>query len=162
MARLPLRVYEYIDRPYEDVLAVVRRDPKALFTRATDVARARAETVATGLQVTISGISVGADVSIEVGEVEEVEGPPGAPTCSLRLQWRAAKSASLFPTMDARLSLYPISPTETQLDLNGKYEPPAGFVGAVADAFVGHRIAEASVHGLLREVAARLTHALGD
>ena len=158
MALLPLRVYEYVDRPYDDVLALVRRDPEALFRRATNAAHDRAKKVAAGLQVSIVGISVGAEVVIDVGDLEELDGPPGAPASRLDLQWKAAKRASLFPTMHGRLSFYPVSPTETQLDLDGAYEPPGGFLGAAADAFVGHRIAEASVHSLLREVAARLGH----
>jgi len=161
MALLPLRVYEYVDRPYEDVLALVRRDPQALFRRATDVAQERAKTVAAGLKVAIAGVEIGAEVAIEVGEVETIEGPPGAPGSAVFLQWRATRHASLFPTMNAKLSFYPISPSETQLDLDGSYEPPGGFFGVTADALVGHRIAEASVHSLLREVGARLSETLG-
>lgn len=162
MALLPLRVYEYVDQPYGDVLALVRRDPEALFRRATDAAQDRAKTVAVGLEVAIAGVAFGADVAIEVGDVVEIEGPPGAPASALNLQWRAAKRAALFPTMIAKLSLYPISPDQTQLDLDGSYEPPGGFFGVTADALVGRRIAEASVHSLLRAVAARLSDTLAD
>ena len=42
---------------------------------------------------------------------------------------------------------------ETQLDFSGQYEPPLGAVGDAVDALVGHRIAEASVHRFVTDVA---------
>jgi hypothetical protein len=55
--------------------------------------------------------------------------------------------------MTAELSLYPLTSTETQLDFLGRYEPPLGLVGDAMNALVGHRIAEASVHRLIGDVA---------
>ncbi len=69
------------------------------------------------------------------------------------LQWKAAKAPQLFPTMVAQLSAYPITDQETQLDFRGSYEPPLGILGKAFDVIVGHRIAEASVHQFLTEVA---------
>jgi len=64
--------------------------------------------------------------------------------------------AALFPIMHAELSVYPLTATETQLDLQGRYAPPLGIVGGAVDAVVGHRIAEASVHCLVADVASYL------
>jgi hypothetical protein len=66
----------------------------------------------------------------------------------------------LFPFMRAELSIYPLTATETQLDLWGLYEPAFGAVGKAMDAVVGHRIAEVSVHRFITEVAAYLRQAL--
>jgi hypothetical protein len=55
--------------------------------------------------------------------------------------------------MKAELSVYPLTATETQLDFVGRYEPPLGIVGGALDATVGHRIAQASVHRLITDVA---------
>ena len=62
---------------------------------------------------------------------------------------------------DARLAAcVSVSATETPHDLRGTYEPPGGLLGSAADILVGHRIAEASVHRFLDEVASRLSQEL--
>jgi hypothetical protein len=58
--------------------------------------------------------------------------------------------------MSAELDIYPITKSETQLDFKGEYDPPLGLMGKAIDAVVGHRIAEASVHQFVSEVAAYL------
>jgi hypothetical protein len=62
--------------------------------------------------------------------------------------------------MRASLLAYPLGPNETQLELRGHYEPPGGVIGSAADWLVGHRIAEASVHRFLDEVAGRVSQEL--
>jgi hypothetical protein len=64
--------------------------------------------------------------------------------------------------MRAKLGVYPLTATETQLDFAGTYEPPLGAVGGAIDAVVGHRIAEASVHGFVVDVAHHLRETLED
>jgi hypothetical protein len=58
--------------------------------------------------------------------------------------------------MKADVAIYPLSPTETQIDFSGKYEPPLGLFGGAMDAAVGHRMAEASVHRFVVAVVERL------
>ncbi len=60
--------------------------------------------------------------------------------------------ALFFPLMSARLSAWPMTSTETQLELEGEYEPALGALGTALDAVLGHRIAEASVDRLLQDV----------
>jgi hypothetical protein len=55
--------------------------------------------------------------------------------------------------MDGVLTLYPLTATETQLDFLGRYEPPLGVVGDAVDALVGYRVAEASVHRFITDIA---------
>jgi hypothetical protein len=118
--------------------------------------------VAAGLQVEVGGLAIGTDIAIEIEGIEEPEGrAPLSRVMRMKLRWQAAKRPGLFPTMQATLSFYPLSPEETQLDLEGEYEPPLGLVGAGADALVGHRIAEASVHRFVREIGRRLADQLG-
>jgi hypothetical protein len=64
--------------------------------------------------------------------------------------------------MKGELALYPITATETQLDFGGSYEPPMGALGAALDAVVGHRIADASIHRFLSDVAHHLRSTLGN
>jgi hypothetical protein len=58
------------------------------------------------------------------------------------------------------LSAWPLSSTETQLEIVGEYRPPMGVVGKAMDAAVGHRIAEASVHSFLEDVVEQMKHDL--
>jgi hypothetical protein len=62
--------------------------------------------------------------------------------------------------MRATLTVYPLTPTETQLDLAGTYDPPLGVLGEAVDAIAMHRIAEQSVTGFVRDVAAFLRGSL--
>jgi hypothetical protein len=58
--------------------------------------------------------------------------------------------------MKAEFSIYSLTATETQLDFSGIYEPPLGALGSAMDIIVGHRVAEASVHRFVADVAAYL------
>jgi hypothetical protein len=58
--------------------------------------------------------------------------------------------------MKADLLVYPLTATETQLDFAGRYEPPLGWLGTAVNAAIGHRIAEASVHRFVSEIAENL------
>ena len=152
-----IRVYDYVNHPYEAVRKRLAEDPTGVFRNATKVAALRANTLAAELHVNIAGIEVGTDIAITVKSVETIEKKGNSPVSTkIELEWEAAKMPRLFPLMKAELLIYPLTSTETQLDLAGKYEPPLGILGSVLDAAVGHRIAEASVHQLISDVAAYL------
>jgi hypothetical protein len=152
-----IRVYDYVNRPYEAVREKLSSDSLNVFRDATKVAAQRASTVASELRVNIAGIEVGTDIAIGIKGIEYVEGSASSPMMTkIHLEWEAATMPRLFPFMQAELLIYPLTATETQLDLNGNYEPPLGVLGSVMDTFVGHRIAEASVHQFIRDVAAYL------
>jgi hypothetical protein len=67
---------------------------------------------------------------------------------------------SLFPLMKADIAVYPLTSTETQLDFWGVYEPPLGPLGKALNAVAGHRIAEASVHRFVSDIARHLRQVL--
>ena len=58
--------------------------------------------------------------------------------------------------MVATLSAWPLSPEETQIEIEGDYTPPLGAVGRALDAAVLHRVAEAAVHRFLEDVVEQL------
>ena len=152
-----IRVYDYINHPYEAVREKLGVDALNVFRNATKVAALRAKSVASELHINIAGIEVGTDISISVKSVEDQPKTISSPPMTLiELEWEAAKSPRLFPFMKAQLSIYPLTATETQLDLTGNYEPPLGVLGSVIDSVVGHRIAEASVHQFITDVAVYL------
>jgi len=150
-----IRCYDYVNRPYEQVRAALTKDAPRLFQSATKAAASRAQSVASELHVDLGGIGVEADITISVKSTEEK-----ATTTILDIEWEAATMPRLFPLMKAEISIYPLTSTETQLDFLGVYEPPLGAVGKAVNAIVGHRIAEASVHRFVSDVAGYLRQSL--
>ena len=88
--------------------------------------------------------------------LEQVVHLMGQCATTLPVEWEASRSPRLFPVMKAEVSVYPITATETQIDFHGSYDPPMGALGTAMNAVAGHRIAEASVHRFVRDVATYL------
>ena len=157
-----IRCFDYVNYPYARVRDALAANALEVFRSATQAAASRAHSVASQLRVDIGGIEVGADIEIAVREIEE---RPAAATSSprtcLQLEWEAAKRPHLFPFMRAELAIYPLTASETQLDFSGCYEPPLGVLGRAMDSIVGHRVAEASVHRFVTDVAAYLRRTIG-
>jgi hypothetical protein len=156
-----LRCYQYVNVDYDRVREALRKDAIGIFQRATATAASRAHELASTLRVSIGAVEIGADVKISVREVNDKLSPLGDRRTELELAWNANSAAGLFPSMEATLSVYPLSAHETQIDLHGRYRPPLGAVGKAIDALVGHRIAEASVLRFVQEVAACINDELG-
>ncbi len=152
-----IRVFDYVNHPYEAVRKSLSEDALSVFRNATKVAAQRAKSVASELHVNIAGIEVGTDISIAVKSIEDRPKKLNSPvTTVIQLEWESAKMPNLFPFMKAELSVYPLTATETQLNLLGNYEPPFGVLGSMIDSVVGNRIAEASVHQFITDVAVYL------
>ena len=156
-----IRCFDYVNHPYEQVREALSEDPLAVFQSATKAAASRARSIASALRVEVGGIGIETDIKISVKNIEEpVGGPMQSPTTRLHLVWEAANMAHLFPFMNAVLSVYPLTGTETQLDFRGLYQPPLGALGKAVDAVAGHRIAEVSVHRFVTDVAEYLKKTL--
>lgn len=154
---LEIRVYDYVNHPYERVRDALKQNALTVFQSATKTAASRAESVAAELHVDFGGIGVKTDIKIFIKRIEEKAGDEiSTPTTTLQLEWEAATAPRLFPLMKGELAVYPLTRTETQLDFSGVYEPPFGAVGKTMNAIAGHRIAEASVHRFITEVAGYL------
>ena len=152
-----IRVYDYINHPYEAVRRKLSMEALEVFRSATKTAALRAKSVASELHVNFAGIEVGTDIAISIKSVEDEPKTVSQPaTTRIQLEWESARLPRLFPFMRAELSVYPLTATETQLDLSGIYEPPFGVVGSVIDSVLGHRIAEAAVHQFVRDIAVYL------
>jgi len=156
-----LRCYQYVNRPYETVRQLLHRHPVQVFHHATMSAAARANAIAASLHAGIAGFEVGVDVRISVHRIRDEQGVAGmSPVTRISLAWEAVRATALFPVMNAELSFWPLTATETQLELEGAYQPPLGVVGNAIDAAIGHRIAEATVHRFLDEVVEQLRREL--
>lgn len=149
-----IRAYDYVNHAYASVRDALTADPIAVFRNATKAAASRVESVAAELHVTIGGLEVGTDIAVSVGNIEEIQGKTDlSRVTTIPIAWKAASRPRLFPLMNADLSIYPLTATETQLDFLGSYEPPLGTLGDALDAVVGHKVAEASVHRFVTDVA---------
>lgn len=152
-----LRCYDYVNKPYAAVCAALREDLKGVLQRATVGAERRAQTIAAELKVSIGPLDIGTEVTVKLGAIEEkVDGVQRGPAMHIRLSWQATHATALLPSMEADLVVYPLSATETQIDLRGVYKPPLGAVGAALDSLIGHRLAEASVRRFVEDIAALL------
>jgi hypothetical protein len=152
-----LRCYEYVNRPYAQVAALLRGSPLELMQRATKSAASRATSLAANLHVGVGGIEIGVDVRTYVRGVREEKGTAGlSPVMVLELGWEASRAPALFPSMHLELSVWPLSSTETQVEIAGEYRPPLGVVGDAVDAAIGHRVAEAAVHSFLEDVVEQI------
>lgn len=156
-----IRCFDYVNHPYERVRDALKQNALTVFQSATKAAASRAQSVAAELHVDFGGIGVKTDIKIDVQNVKEKTADAGAtPSTRLLLEWEAATMPQLFPFMKGELSIYPLTSTETQLDFSGVYEPPFGAVGKTMNAIVLHRMAEASVHRFISDVAGYLRHEL--
>ncbi len=148
----PIRCFDYVNHSYEKVCEALAMNANDVFHQATRRAETRAESVAAGLHLNVAGVEIGKEILIDIKSYVDIESN-GEQQMAVFLEWKAASTPSLFPTMIAQLHVYPITSTETQLDFNGEYKPPLGILGKAVNAVVGHRIADASVHRFVAEVA---------
>ena len=156
-----VRCYQYVNRPFGEVRELLRQRALTLLQRATTSASARASEVGASLHAGAGAIDVSVDVRIHLHAVRDEEGVAGmSPITRITLGWEAARATALFPVMKAELSFWPLTATETQLEIEGTYHPPLGLVGDAADAAVGHRVAEATVHRFLDDVVEQIRREL--
>jgi len=151
-----LHCYDYINHPFAEVRDALLATPHHVFRMAT----AAATTHAAALHARIAGLDVGTDVAIHIAEIARDTIAYDKPATRLMLEWSAARNPERFPTMLATLTVFPLTSTETQLELEGTYFAPLGKLGAAFDAVLGHRIAEQSVSRFVGEVAGWLREQL--
>jgi hypothetical protein len=156
-----LRCYQYVNRPYAAVRDLFRQRPPEVFQRATTSAVERANAIEASLRAGVAGIDIGVDVRIHLHGIHDDAGVAGlSPVTRVTLAWEAKRAPAFFPVMRAELSLFPLTSTETQLELEGAYQPPLGALGNVADAALGHRVAEAAVHRFLDDIVEQIRREL--
>ena len=157
-----LRVYDYVNHPFADVEAALAIDPAGIIKRATTAASERAADLGAKLHAHVGPIDVTADIAIEIGPYDDTPLASGRKALRIPIAWRALRATRAFPVMQAELTAYPLTSTETQLELVGTYEPPLGALGRAIDSAVLHRLAEASVLQFLQEIARHLRDHLGE
>jgi hypothetical protein len=155
MTATTLCCYDCVNQPYVRVREALLASPHYVFRHAT----AAAATQAAMLHVQIGAIDFGTAVAIALKGVDQ-DLPADRPMTRISLEWRSATSPRLFSSLTGTLAIFPLTPTETQLELSGHYTPPLGAVGEVLDSALGHRLAKASVDRFIKEVAGWLREEL--
>jgi hypothetical protein len=152
-----LHTYDYVNHPYETVRGLLLASPSTVFRHATTAMALRNEATGAELHAKVGPLDISAEVEIKILVIDEAaRSPNDHPATKLEIEWKTAPRPELFPTMQATLSVYALTPTETQLDFSGAYDPPMGLLGEAVDAIVMHKIATGSVTGFVREVASFL------
>lgn len=153
----PLRCYDYVNHPFTRVREALLKDAPEIFKLATTSASERQRVIGIQLRVRVGGLEIGTEAQVKVGPVHDtMSSPRGYAIAEFPLEWSSLTRPSLFPHMKAKLSVYPLSSTEAQLELEGTYDPPLGLLGDAIDALVGKQIAEATVLRFLQDIAAQL------
>ena len=79
-------------------------------------------------------------------------------TMRIALRWEATgATGSLFPVLDADISLSPAGEGLTRLALTGSYRHPLGRIGAALDKTILNQVAAATISALLHDVADAVT-----
>jgi hypothetical protein len=93
------------------------------------------------------------DVRMILGDVQV-----GVHDARVPIRWVDATHPGLFPMLDATLEVTPVAAGRhgmTQLGLLGRYQPPFGRLGALADGLAGHAIIVESVDRYLDDLVDR-------
>ena len=116
----PIRVYDYVNKPYKAVREQLIWNGPEIFSKATKAAASQIGDALPELRVKFGGIEVSTAISIKINGVTESEKTIGkGRVTSIELEWEAAKMRDLFPLMKAEFLVYPLTSTETQLELSG-------------------------------------------
>lgn len=152
-----VRSYQYVARPYDGVRAALHQKGSSLIQTATRAASARVDDIGSTLHFTAKGFDLGVDVKIRVDEAHDEQAASlHSPVTRVKIGWEAVRNTSVFPHLEGTLSAWPLSATETQIEIDGTYTPPLGALGQALDALVLHRLAEAAVHRFVEDVVEQI------
>ncbi len=140
--------------PYERVRRFMRDDPARLFAPALDESSTGEDEVGGLLDIDLDGIIVGADITLEIGQFEEIVAP--LPLTRRAIGWRAAEHTSAFPRLDGELEVFPVDDDHTQVTFTCHYRPPLRAFGAIADTVYLHRVADECLERFFTRVIASL------
>ena len=145
-----IRHYAYVERPFDDVWALLARSPAEVLGGGSEVSG----TPETSLSVKRAGVEMSRDVRLRFGGF----------VCDqhrarLSLQWEDAHHPRLFPVLAAVLELAPLRGGRrqiTQIGVVGRYRPPFGAIGGLADRLAGEDVAIDSVARFVEDLARRV------
>ena len=112
------------------------------------------------------GDDVRLEVSFNVAQARLVNLARGSSLASasgqsavLTLRWEVTgHGSSVFPALDADITLTPAGDDATLLSVAGAYRPPLGSAGAELDRAIMHRAATATVSSFINRIAEAIVH----
>lgn len=129
-----------VDIPYETARRLMRDDPARLLAACLDGTSQNRDETSGILDVEVDGVILGADVTLEIGDFDEVTEP--LPLSRREIGWRAAERRGFFPALAGVLEVFPVGRARTQVAFTSHYRPPLKAVGALVDTVYLHRIAD--------------------
>jgi hypothetical protein len=147
-----VRHYAYVDRPFAGVGELLASAPEQVVGHPGEAATTRERL--SDLHVRRAGIDMSRDVQITIGGIVLDED-----AARLGLQWEDSRRPKLFPVLEAALELAPLTVGRreiTQVGLVGRYRPPFGRFGTVADTLAGRRVVLESVGRFIEDLADRI------
>jgi len=150
MAAMELHFETTIERPHEQVAALLRAGPEAwLPDIQLDQGQRTVE-----IAVEEAGRRFGRRVRVTTGAAQ-----PFGYGVAVPISWQAVRHANLYPELHGALRLDRIEGHRCRLRLDARYEPPAGRLGAAADRAVMNRVARNSVQDFFDRIVGRLHEA---
>ena len=101
--------------------------------------------------VHVAGVPVRKRVNVQFGEPVKLSTWAVVP-----ISWQPTFGRKLFPVMNGKVDVAPVSKDETRLTVSGMYEPPLGKLGEQLDEALMHRVAEGTVRELAEQIASKL------
>jgi hypothetical protein len=146
-----IRRYAYVERPYEQAWALLAGAPRLVLggEAAPEAGVGQVE-----LHVRRAGLELKRPVRVYLAGVVCTE-----TRAELALRWEDAGHPGLFPVLEARLELTPVAfglAPATHVGLVGRYRPPFGAFGGVADRLFGADVVDDSVGTFVEDLARRL------
>jgi hypothetical protein len=86
-------------------------------------------------------------VNVRIGEPYRIPGKTMVP-----IEWTAAGSERVFPSLEGDLELAALGANRSQLSISARYKPPLGAFGRALDRALLHRVAEATIKDFLDRV----------
>ncbi len=145
-----IRHYTYVERPFDEVWVLLAQSPGELLGHASEASYVRRAS----LHVRRAGVEMVRDVRLRFGGLVCDED-----RARLSLRWDDAHHPRLFPVLEAVLELVPLRNGRqqiTQIGIAGRYHPPFGAIGGLADRFAGESVAEDSVASFVDDLARRV------
>jgi hypothetical protein len=146
-----IHCYAYVERPFDELWPLLATQPNNVLGDGRAVPRGRGTSE---LHVHLGGVEVARNVAMQFGELVWDDDRAG-----LSVHCRAARHPGMFPLLEASFELASLPSGRrhlTQVGLVGRYRPPLGVLGGIADRLGGSGIAVESIRRFVEDLARRL------
>jgi hypothetical protein len=143
--------FQILKRPYNEIAAQMVADPRTVLGGGLDTARAAGEQLAVKVGPLRWPAVLAKTVEINLGPIRT-----HGDALLIGFAWRARGGLSLLPRLEADIEIAPLGPSQSEIVLRGRYEPPGGTIGEKIDELLLHRLADSTIRSFLRAVCSEL------